>query len=319
MKIYYITAFVALFSIIACRKKMDVQSVSSFGVTSDSTSYSAGNTTNFIFTGNPDNITFFSGEVGHRYQYRNRVSAAGSPIIQFTSALNAGVQAGSLHLMVSNNFNGIVVGDSVTTKANIAAANWTDITSRATLATNATAVASGPIVLSDTAFVNRPVFIAFKYVATSGSIQNKWTISALTVTNTLPDASVYTIANLVANNTAITTNYGGASTFSPGWVPYPVANTYNWVVTAGTSLVITGATTAALATANAESWVLMGSLDLTKVTPDVGVAIKSINAALAIYPYVYGATGSYTATFTASNVNRDAADSVQKTLPITIK
>lgn len=319
MKIYHLVVLAALVGITACQKKIDVLPVGSFVVTPDSTSYTAGAKTIFGFTGNPDNITFYSGELGHRFQYNSRISAAGISNLQFTSALNAGVQSGSLHLMVSTNFNGIVIGDTVTTRANIAAANWTDITSRAVLANSTTAVASGAIDLSDTAFVNRPVFIAFKYVAISGSIQNKWTITALTVINTLPDASTYTIANLVANNTAITSNYGAASTFSPGWVPYLVNNTFNWVVTSGTSLVISGAATALLATANAEAWAIMGSLNLQKVTPDVGVSIKTMNAALASYTYTYNVAGSYNAVFAASNVTKDAMDSVSKMVGMTIK
>ena len=41
-------------------------------------------------------------------------------------------------------------------------------------------------------------------------------------------------------------------------------------------VVITGASTAAAATAPAESWAIMGAVDLRKVTPDAGLAVKDI-------------------------------------------
>jgi hypothetical protein len=88
-------------------------------------------------------------------------------------------------------------------------------------------------------------------------------------------------------------------------VAYPVSNTFTWVVSAGTSLVITGAATAALATADSEAWTVMGPVDLTKVTPDVGVAIKGITLPLPSYTYQYAKPGNYKATFIAGNATRD--------------
>lgn len=318
MRLYHnILPMMLIFIASSCQQKIDLASVASFQVATDSASYNVGSKTIFNFSGNPYTITFYSGEIGHRYAYRNRTSTAGTPLLNFTSALNSGVQLNSLQVVVSSDFKGIVAGDSATTISNLGSATWTDITSRANLATNSTATASA-INLLDIASAGKPVYIAFKYTAQSGSVQNKWTITGLTLTNQLSDGSIYTIANLVANTTPITSNYAGVNTFSPGWVPYNVKNTYNWVVTAGTSLVITGATTAATATSNAEAWVIMGSIDLTKVTQDVGVAIKNIAAQLPSYPYPYGAAGIYTATFVASSVNVNAMDSISRTIPVQV-
>ncbi len=306
--------FIGIFIILlitSCQEK-NVDSPD-FNVTSSSFTYNVGDSASFDFSGNPNFITFYSGEFGYRYEYRNRISATGKPLLKFTSALGAGSQESSLHLMVSKNFTGIVIGDTVATAVNIAAATWTDITDRATLAKNATALSSGSIDLSDFASDGKPMFIAFKYVASSGSIQNKWTITGLTVTNNLPDSSVYTIANLVASSTAIATNYAGVNTFSPGWFAFPTINTLNWVIVDGSSMVITGAATAAAATTNAEAWAIMGSLDLQKVTPDVGIAVKSINAVVNSYGYTYSKAGTYTATFVGTNETaKDSKESIKQ-------
>jgi hypothetical protein len=219
--------------------------------------------------------------------------------------------------MISSDFTGIVPGDTAAVVAAIAKAGWTNITGRATLSTG-TAVSSGKIDLSDFATAGKPVYIAFKYTGTKGSAYSKWTITNLTVTNSLADSTVYTIANLGAPTTAIT-NYGGTS-YSPGWVSYTVSNTYRWVVSAGTSLVITGATTDAAATADAEGWAIMGPLDLRKVTPDFGVPIKIISENMDKFPFTwqYTVPGNYTAAFVAFNVDIERSDSIVRTIPFVI-
>lgn len=331
-KQWLLTALIAL-SCAACSKKNDVKPAD-FDVTSNRingtavASFAPKDTVLFKFTGNPDMITFYSGEAGHRYENISRITAAGTPQLQFSSLLANGTQAGSLSLLVSSDFKGVIAKtiagvftrDTVTTNANIAAATWTDLTSKATLSTGGTtAVSSGVIDLST--YVKTPVYIAFKYTAATGSIQNKWTITNLAVNNVLADASVYTIASLNGPTTAIT-NYGN-NTYGPGWAisfdPAKNANKYAWVYTDKTSLVITGATTAATATASAEAWAIMGPVDLTRVTPDAGVNIKSITAKLASYQYSYGTAGNYNAVFVGVNATPDASSTVVKNVPITVK
>ncbi len=313
-KLAIILVLAALFS--SCIKTKQDPQAPDFNVTVDKTTYAVGATVTFHMSGNPDYITFFSGEQGLNYNNLNRYTAAGKPTLQFTSARNAGTQANSLLLLVSSNFAGMGA-DSTTTAANIAAATWTDITSRATLATTATAVASGAIDLSDFP-TDKPVYIAFRYQATTGTIQNKWTITGLTVTNTLPDASVYTIGNLTA--TAIT-NYGVATVFSPGWVPFRMYNTANWVVTSGSSLVVTGASTAATATTAIDDWTYSGGFTLNRVANDVGVIVKESSARLASndYQYSFKAAGTYIVSFVAANASVYGRQEVVKQITITVQ
>jgi hypothetical protein len=329
---FIIAAF--LLGCMACTKQVTVAPVT-FDVASAkkngtaTTLFTVADTLQFYFTGNPDVITFYSGEVGKRYQYSNRISAAGTPQLQFSSIVATGTQPNSLALLISSDFKGVatktvygvLTRDTATTTANIAAATWTDITSKATLSTGSTtAVPSGVIDLSSFAAQGKPVYIAFKYTATTGTIQNKWTISALAVNNVLADGTTYTIANLNAPTTSFT-NYGNTA-YGPGWAtsydPAKNGNKYAWVYTDKTSLVITGATTASAATASAEAWAIMGPVDLTRVTPDAGVGIKAISAALPSYQYNYAAAGSYTAVFTASNNTAAGSNMVVRQIPLVV-
>jgi hypothetical protein len=285
----------------------------SFEVTADSATYQAGGVTKFNFSGKADNITFYSGEVGKRYEFANRVSANGIPQLRFSTALNAGVQPNSLRLLVSNNFAGGVNGAS--DPSLITTATWTDISDRAIWATNATAVSSGAIDLSDFAATGKPVYIAFKYSAVAGSVQNKWTITGLSLKNVLPDGTSYMIDTMPALTTVMNYSY---TTSLPGWSSKTIANTYNWSLSTA-SMVITGAATAGAATNSAEAWAITGPVDLKKVTPDVGVVVKNMSSFVPSWSYSYASTGNYQATFVASNANADGQKSIGKKLTINVR
>ena len=309
MKRIFVTAAAALL-LAACQKEKPA--VPTLEVSTIKSTFKVNEIVNFTLNGNPGYITFYSGLPGARYENNKRLTAAGTPTLQFTSAKTSGTQTNTLQLLVSSDFAGVGV-DSATTVSNIAKANWTDISNRAVLSTGS-AVASGAVNLSDFP-TDKPLFFAFKYTAAAGSIQPKWTISALTVTNTLPDQSVYTLANLTATSI---TNYGVNTLTSPGWVGYKVANNFNWVISSGSSLVITGATTAALATAPAEAWTFCGSVVLNKVSNDIGTPIKETSMRLEEYPFIYQEPGKYHVTFVAGNKSMYGQEEVVKELEIVV-
>lgn len=307
--IFIVILFVA---VTACQKQK--VTAPEFDVTTIKATYKVGEYVTFNMTGNPDYITFYSGETGARFMYNNRYTAAGIPKLQFTSLRANGTQAGSIQLMVSSDFAGIAV-DTAATNTNIANATWTDITSRATWSTGAS-VASGAIDLSDFP-LDKPLFFAFKYNGATGSVQNKWTITGLTVTNTLPDQSVYTIANL---SSAAITNYGVGTVISPGWVGYKIKNNFNWVISSGTSLAITGATPAASATAVSEAWAITGGISLNRIANDIGTPIKETSGRLAPseYPFAFKEAGTKIVTFVAANTSIYGREETVKQLTLNI-
>lgn len=340
MKLLNILMLAGILMLTACEKSIDEKPVS-FDVISTRTNGEASatfKTTDTIvykFSGQPDVVTFYSGTVGQRYEFKDRITAKGVPQLQFTSIRANGTQNNSLQLMISTDFKGVVAKsknnlgvitrDTAATNANIANAKWTDISSRAAWSDGA-ATASGVIDLSDFLAEGKPVFIAFKYNAAIGSIQNKWTINTLSLKNVLEDQTVYTQANFASSTQSIT-NYG-VNTPGLGWLSVydESLNTkkYGWVYTSGAgtsgSLVITGATTVAAATVTAEAWAIMGPVDLRKVSPDAGIAIKEISAQVKSYSSkpAYADEGTYKATFVASNNTVDGSSVAVKQLPITI-
>lgn len=315
----YIKPFIAiaLFLAYGCERNLSTGNPD-FEVKLEKNNLTIRDTARFSFTGNPDIITFYSGEPGSRYEYRGRTEASGTPLLTFNTVRANGAQPNSLRLLISQDFAGVVKGDTAATKTNIGAASWTDITSRAALSTGATAaVASGPVNLTDYAEQDKPVFIAFKYNAVAGSIQSKWTISNFSIKNTLMDGTSYEIANM---NTS-TTPYAvyGVNTFSPGFAAYTLQNKYNWSISTA-SLVITGATSVAAADAAAESWVFIGPVNLKKVVPDLGKAVKNPTVKLDdfIFRYQYGTPGTYKANFEGSINSIEGSSSSVKSLELTV-
>jgi len=312
MHIKYLTVALAVCAFASCEKKLSLRQLD-FDVTTDKPAYAAGTAVTFNFDGKPDNITFFSGEPGKRYEFIDRVSANGTPQLKFSTALNAGVQPNSLSLMVSADFAGAVTATS--DAAAITNATWTDISNRATWATTAATVASGAIDLSDFAAAGKPVYIAFKYNAAAGSIQNKWTVTGLSLRNVLADGTSYVIDTLPTFTTV--TNYGNAGNL-PGWAGKTISNIYQWTL-AATNMVIAGAATTATATAPAEAWVITGPVDLRKVTPDAGTVVQTMANYSPAFSYTYAIPGTYNAVFVAGNMNRNAGKTTMKTIPVTVQ
>jgi hypothetical protein len=283
----------ALIAFASCRKKLSISSLS-FSVNTSSTSYHLGDTVHFIFSGNPDNISFYSGETGTNYANRNRVTLPGLSQLQFTSYAQYATQQNTLKLLVSNNFN------SLYDSADIYKATWKDITSRATLSTGLTGTPSGIVDLSDFAAQNLPVYIAFKYVAVTGSTQPTWTIQSFNLALLQPDITVTPVATIA----------------NAGWSKVNVLNAAAiWGITA-TQLSIAGGNATA---AGNEDWAISSLLYLNKVAPDVAVPIKNITQVLNSYNYVFSKPGLYKVVFLAGNATADAQQSSTKEVDLTIQ
>lgn len=290
--LYILVASAVLFVLASCNKTLKVDSVS-LDVTTASTSYNAGDTVNFMFKGQPDMITFYSGEPGHNYLYRDRTTAEGKVQVQFTSDAQYGTQDSTLQLLVSTDFNGNY--DS----ADIYKATWTDVTNQAALSTGSD-TASGIIDLSADTAANKPIYFAFKYTGDTGSTQKTWTITNFQMNLLLADSSITSIANMA----------------NAGWNAVNIKNSAAVWSISSSQLRIAGGNASAAAN---EDWVITSPLITDQVLPDVGIAIKNITALLPGYSYVYAKPGSYNAVFVATSATADGVKSLVKTVDLTIK
>jgi hypothetical protein len=285
------TGIIGALALTSCKKTIDVNKVD-FDVNTDKTTYKVGDPVIFNFSGNPDNIAFYSGEVGNKYEFRNRLKAEGTPALAFTSFAQYGTQTNTLQLLASTTFSGKV--DST-----VANGGWIDITDKATFSTGADNVASGTINL--TQFVgDKPVYIAFHYTGTAGSTQKTWTIKNMNVTNKLTSGNTLSVADL--------SNIG----FTQISLKNPAAI---WSISISQIRIAGGNDKAA----ENDDWIVSQALNLDKVSPDSGTALKSITSTLSNYTYIFKTPGTYKVSFIATNATKDNSDQkvVEKTITIT--
>ncbi len=350
MRINNIIILTVIITIMPSCKKTIQQRALNFDVVSKnnarqpSSNFKVGDTVNFVFSGNPDHITFYSGEIGKKYQYISRISEPSSTkdTLNFSTAMNT-AGTGSLQLLISTTYDSYTQINA-TDSTNIISSyptRWTDLTSKANWATNATATKSGAISLGDYAATGKPVFLAFRYRTEAGVSQPKWTISNMSVRHYLADTS-YVIDS---SNVFLPTTFP-AFAVSPGWGTVNVLNPVIKFVPNGggsgnkvlspasnastTGFTITGNVNAATSVPT-ESWLISGPIDLSRVLPDNGVAIKgmtsnasttlyggSIASSWANYSYIFKRPGIYNVVFLASTSTKDGQSSLIKIIRITV-
>ncbi|MCU7694650.1 DUF5017 domain-containing protein [Haoranjiania flava] len=293
MKNHCITGVAALLVFASCSKQLSTEPLN-FNVETASATYNVGDTVTFFFSGNPDFISFYSGEEGNNYDNRERTTIDGTPRLQFTSYAQYGTQLNTLQLLVSNDFK------ESYDEAGINAAKWTDITSQATLSTGADNTPSGVVDLSDFLAQKKPVYIAFKYTGTSGNAQKTWTIKSLTVDLLKKDGSVLPVTDIA------TAAWRQVSIKNPAAV---------WTISA-TQLRIAGGNAAA---EDNEDWVISKLLYLNNVLPDVAVPVKNIAQKVDSYKYVFSKSGAYKVVFLAVNATADVQQATTKEIQLTIK
>ena len=278
---------------LACNKNIDVKNVD-FNVTTDSAIYQVGDTVNFRFSGNPDIITYYSGESGNKYANRNRDTASGNITANFYTSRLYGNSTKALSLLVSNDFTGIY--DST----NLTNATWTDISYRVTFGTTSTATYSGNVSLNDFVNPQQPLFLAFRYIGLVGPgiKQSRWNVNSFSVTNTLSDSTSYSLADIL----------------SASWTSVSITNDsldQKWNI-GSHSLFINSSSVAN------EQWVVTKPLQCNRVVPDNGVTIKGISTQMSVYPYVFAKPGIYNISFIGINANAYGQNSILRTITLTI-
>lgn len=272
---------------ISCTKDVLVSEVD-FDVEVENNAVLAGDPVKFTFTGTADLITFYSGERGSEYAYRDRVTAEGQPTFEFISVQQNELEDQTLQVVVSADFNGVYDEESVR------AATWTDITSRTTLASNVNPVHSGSIDLSDfkpeidpeSESESHPVFIGFKYLAaTPGQLQPSWSITDLMIENQLADGTKVTVATLS----------------DLAWGTVNVAGSQAWTYNAS-RLQLSGGTAGSDPN---EDWIISQPLQLNRVKRAHGISVKSNPIATQYdFEYTFDTPGTYVAIFEALNLTK---------------
>lgn len=281
----------------------------------------AGEPVRFVFGGNPDYITFFSGENGCDYAASDRQYADIDGLElscamrqQYNDLEYIGRQL--IYVYVSSDFSGDYNAEAINN------ATWIPLTGGGAnsmpvpVANSAQAVScSGKINLGEYTGTENSFYIAFLYnapgrtaVPTSNGggrykVRPRIDITDLQLIKTLDDGSKRILDNA-------STGFG----FRPVYEDSYLSKNYQ-VNDDGMLFQPAEAKPDPLTGREPDErvWMVSTLINPRKVEPDLGLAIKSVEARLDTYEYIYTVPGTYTATFVATNANLwDSKRSVQQ-------
>lgn len=237
----------------------------------DKTTVKKGEPLKLLFSGVADSLIFYSGKEGQNYEHRNRSEIEGLvPTLSFKSYRQYGSQENTLQLFVSRDFN-----EENYNEQGIDEATWVDITDRFTLSEGVEDTPSGEVDLSEFLTGVEPLFIAFKYTGTWGSVQRKWTIRDLFLNVNLPNGIVQEIGNIT----------------NGGWTDVNLKNPTQGWTNDGSQLIMVGGNSSS---GSNEDWLISKPFILDDVSSDVGQLIKSrYQTMLKDHLFVFDKVGAY--------------------------
>ncbi len=308
-------AFIALIytSVISCSREIEVSpGLEEFEVSTDKTVYKVNEEVKFNLKGNPDIISFYSGELYSQYDFReSREIILDKATVSFSSTYpdatsTSVLQNPEFKVLASTDFNNIYNYE------NVSAANWTDITSRFDIRTSvATAVVAGSYQISDLAEAGKPLYIAFKYASKKQEEFGK-----------------------VRRRTITLFNMTGISVFGDHILGDPSSSNFRLVekgddektlsTLSATTITFNGYSRSLPTDPDPETdtWVVSKAFDLGKLDsgPDRPVAIKgNQDPALATHYHAFAKAGEYTVTFVGINANVSGRKEVVRQLKITVE
>ncbi|HTF29459.1 MAG TPA: DUF5017 domain-containing protein [Flavitalea sp.] len=307
----------------SCSKRLGEVKEPDFEVTTEKTTYKAGESVLFNFTNAADIISFYSGAAGNNYLFKDSgqiipVADYGATLEFSTQLAGTGTQANQLSVWVSNDYDG------KTDFASVKAATWTEITSLFKLATSTTILAAGTKDISSYFNAGKPVYIGFKYL-TKSQVANQpariWYVQSLLVKSLAP---------LVNGQPVLITDHEHSGFQVINQFPVDAPSLSNIAATRitllGNAFRIPADSTYVPGSPyndpQTETWAISKALTKSPVTlaRDFSIAVKGINTdVLPGFSYTYNAPGTYKAVFIGSNGNVEQTKTVIKELQLVIE
>lgn len=271
-------------------------------------SVKVGEPVTFTVTNAPDFLNFYAGDNGHQYKFRERTNAEGTVTMSFRNSQKWGLGSNAtdtFSVWYSKDYDGSGEAASVT------AASWTDISDRFSISDryDFTFQSSGVVDISDLADGN-PIFLGFRYFSENTEDRGaEWYFDDFNI-DMLEEGKTEPLK--IANEK------------QPGFTPVDVQgiedswNAAKWYFdTAKEADGIWRMRGNSHRIVN-EDWLITAPLNLTKVTPDSGVPLKTYSEKLHSFTHTYDTPGTYTLTFVANNQTIYGQETLVKEYTITV-
>jgi hypothetical protein len=272
----------------------------------------------FNFYGNPNFITFYSGESGHIYQYRERTLLSKDEItseLRFSSFAQYGTIPGTLKVYLSSTFGEMSLDrDKKADSTKIVTHNWIDISDQCNLpTTSSTTLRDAAIPLDD--YLGQNLIIAFLYQPLNNTAaQPTWEIQSLRIVNTSKtDGSESTLAAGSMGLTPFDMYAAGTAAYQSG----TTSGIWNLSNIAATPPRVRMQSSSIGADIN-KDWLITKPIVINACTPDMGVGIKTIINRLDNYVYQYNKAGIYTVTMIGRNNNFESSSEIIREILIKV-
>lgn len=286
-----------------CRKSFETVDEVQFEVSLESDTFKVGEPVLFSFDGNPDFISFYSGERGKDYAFVNKDRIIETEMtFSFSTTTSSGTKGhpnpSTVPICYSSDFNGDY------TEAGVRSATWTEITDRFSLPTDTgvTDLFSGDANITEL-FPDKdtPLWFCLHYTVEAfdaslyggaGNGRTQWNFKAPKF-NGIAGESVSTIYDINTSNWKIVkaSSFEGVPSSS-----FPDINSSRILLRSDFQPPVIR-----------ECWAIAGPIhrmDYINEGPDHGKGIKALaEATLRNYAYTYQTAGEYTITFVAANAN----------------
>lgn len=266
----------------------------------------------FQLGGENDFLTFFSGEAGSKYEYKDRAQVATDQIESSKLTLDIKTEYGKLDMidfkvLIPKTFEGLnksnFEADSILVEQHD---GWQTLLSTADLP-NPTSTKSYELDMLP--YLGERVALAFVYKGVDNSqTQPKVYIQNLQIVNQMTDGTSSSLAasslgftplnmmykHNLSDQKSMTSNrpYGTVSNNTSGiWNLSNISSFFIHSSGGGSPLKY--------------SWLTSNLFMVNACTPDAGTPLKNISQSLDSYTYTYTEAGTYTATFVATNGNYD--------------
>lgn len=328
----YTLAFgIAALAFTACENELKKDAELNIGVeTSDAVGFDGqqtitvkkGTPVNFLIDGDPDYLTFFSGEIGAEYRNRERTTVSMDDIesskLSVTIEAQYGNPADIMEVRVAEDFQGLTKTDFAADSVLVdEGTDWQTLIDKAPSKTEpgipqvANFNAGVLTTIDMTPYLNRSITLGFRYKGVSNTaVQSKFYFRNLQIENVMKNGQVITLDAKSFGFTALNMYYRHPD----------VLNTQNRrnVLSGKPYATVTNNTSGVWNLANMTNffihssptgsplmyvWLVSDKLVINACTPDSGVGIKNITEDLNTYSHTYDKVGTYTATFVGRNAN----------------
>lgn len=287
LKLVFTFMFPVVLLVQSC-EDLEAVSVPNFTVTPITLVAKAGKPVVFKVDNAPNFLRFYSGDFGHQYKYRDRTNAEGTVTMSFKNSQKWGLGSnatGTFSVWFSRDYNGSGTAEAVNK------ATWTDISDRFNISTlyDFTLQDSGIVDITDLADGNS-IYFGFRYF--SDDIKDRgaeWHFDDLSILMNVKEAP----APLTV-----------ATESTPGFLPVDVQgvvgawNRAKWYWDSGKDLWRMRGNSDKIVN---EDWLITNAINLTAVSPDIGVNLKSYSTLLNSFTYTYSQPGTYTVTLVGNN------------------